>query len=63
MVKTAVDTNSFRRQSGRDPGQSSSSSFFRKGQAGSWREELDPAALTRLDTADQSLLEQLGYTD
>ena len=57
MLKTAVDANSFRRKSDRDPGQSSSSSFLRKGQAGTWRKELDPAALTRLDTADQYLIE------
>ena len=63
LVQQAVEANSFRRKSGRDPGQASSSSFLRKGQAGSWREELDPATLTRLDPADQALLEQLGYSD
>lgn len=60
-IQEAVNANSFRRQSGRKPGQSSSSSFLRKGQAGSWREELDPATLSRLQPNDQNLLEQLGY--
>ena len=63
MVQKAVEANSFRRKSGRDPGQSSSSSFLRKGQAGSWREELDSAALTRFAPDDQALLEQLGYSN
>ena len=63
VVETAVDANSFRRQSGREPGQSSSSSFLRRGKAGGWREELDSGALTRLDPADQALLEQLGYSN
>ena len=60
-IQKNVEANSFRRQSGREPGQSSNSSFLRKGQAGSWREELSPTALLRLDPADQELLEQLGY--
>lgn len=63
MVQTAVDANSFRRQSGREPGQSSESSFLRKGQVGSWKEELDQITLTQLDPADQNLLEQLGYSN
>ena len=63
MVQTAVDANSFRRLSGREPGQTSNTDFIRKGQAGSWREELDPAALNRLQPEDQALLNQLGYSD
>ncbi|QNI83917.1 P-loop containing nucleoside triphosphate hydrolase [Synechococcus sp. PROS-7-1] len=63
MVQTAVDANSFRQKSGRDPGQASSTSFLRKGTAGSWREELDPAALSRFAPEDQTLLNQLGYSD
>ena len=63
VVQTAADANSFLSLSGREPGQSSSSSFLRKGQAGSWREELDPTTLTHLDSADQKLLSQLGYCD
>jgi hypothetical protein len=60
-VKSAVDANSFRRKSGRDPGQSSSSAFLRNGQAGTWRDELNQAALSRLQPDDQALLKQLGY--
>jgi hypothetical protein len=61
MVQSAVDANSFRQKSGRDPGQSSSTAFLRKGQAGTWRQELNSAALSRLQPEDQTLLKQLGY--
>ena len=61
-IQAAVDANSFRRRSGREPGESSSEAFLRKGQAGSWREELDPGVLDRFQLDDQSLLEQLGYS-
>ena len=63
VVQNAINANSFLSLSGRKPGQSSSSSFLRKGVAGSWREELDPITLTHLDSADQKLLRQLGYCD
>ena len=60
-IQTAVDSNSFSRQSGREPGQTSSTAFLRKGTAGGWREELKPATLSRLEPNDQALLQQLGY--
>ena len=63
MLQTAVDANSFRRLSGREPGQASSTAFLRKGQAGSWREELNPEVLSRLQPENQALLSQLGYDD
>ena len=63
MVQTAVDANSFRQTSGRDPGQASSTAFLRKGTAGGWRDELNPDALNRLAPEDQTLLNQLGYCD
>ena len=63
MVQTAVDANSFRQTSGRDPGQASSTAFLRKGTAGGWRDELNPDALNRLAPEDQTLLNQLGYSD
>ena len=62
MIKTAVETNSFRQQSGREPGQTSKTSFLRRGVAGGWREELSTEALNRLDPMDQALLERLGYS-
>ena len=62
-IQNTVNVNSFRRQSGREPGQSSSKSFLRNGQAGNWREELNRQALSRLEIADQELLRQLGYSD
>lgn len=62
LVQTAVEANSFRRKSGRDPGQTNNNAFLRKGQVGGWRDELDPDALNRLQPEDQALLKQLGYT-
>ena len=62
MVKTAVETNSFRQQSGREPGQTSKTSFLRRGEAGGWLEELSTAALDRLEPEDQALLNRLGYS-
>ena len=55
MVQTAVETNSFRQQSGREPGQTSKT-FLRRGEAGGWLKELSTAALDRLEPEDQALL-------
>ena len=61
VVHTAIETNSFRRKSGRPPGQVDSTAFLRKGQAGGWREELHDTVHQRVQPDDQALLQQLGY--
>ena len=60
-VQSAIPSNSFRRKSGRLPGQVDSTSFLRKGQAGSWREELHDTFHQQLKPDDKALLQQLGY--
>ena len=61
VIQAAVDANSFRRQSGRPPGDTDPSAFLRKGQAGSWRTELQPETLDQIQPDDRALLKQLGY--
>ena len=61
VIQAAVDANSFRRQSGRPPGDTDTSAFLRKGQAGSWRTELQPETLDQIQPDDRALLKQLGY--
>ena len=59
VIQTAVEANSFRRQSGRPPGQTDPSAFLRKGQVGSWRIELAPDTLDQIQPDDRALLEHL----
>ena len=63
VIQAAVEANSFRRQSGRQPGQTDPSAFLRKGQVGSWRTELAPDTLDQLQPDDRALLEHLGYSN
>ena len=63
QLQTAVDANSFQSLSGgRNPGEIDNNSFVRRGEAGSWRDELGPDAAERFNPEDRELLEQLGYT-
>ena len=63
QVQAAVDANSFQTLSGgRNPGEIDNNSVLRRGQAGSWRDELSSDAADRFNAEDRELLEQLGYT-
>ena len=62
-LQAAVDANNFQALSGgREPGNTDNNSFVRRGQAGSWRDELTPEVTERFTPEDRELLEQLGYT-
>ena len=62
QVQAAVDANSFQTLSGgRKPGTISKKSNLRRGQAGSWRDELGMDAIDGCNPEDQKLLEELGY--
>jgi len=62
QVQAAVDANSFQTLSGgRKPGTISKESNLRRGQAGSWRDELGMDAIDGFNPEDQKLLEELGY--
>ena len=64
QLQTAVNANSFQALSGgREPGTIDESSNLRRGQAGSWRDELAPEVIERFIPEDRELLEQLGYGD
>ena len=62
-IQAAVAANSFRRQSGREPGDADNSEFLRRGEAGSWRIELAPNTFDQLQPEDRALLEHLGYSN
>ena len=63
QLQAAVTANSFQALSGgRDPGAIDASSNLRRGQAGSWRDELPSEVIERFTPEDRDLLEQLGYT-
>ena len=62
QIQEAVDANSFQVLSGgRKPGAIDENSNLRRGQAGSWKDELNPAAVERFNPEDRELLESLGY--
>tara|TARA_Y100000739_G_scaffold153341_1_gene132303 strand:+ start:99 stop:974 length:876 start_codon:yes stop_codon:yes gene_type:complete len=64
QLQTAVAANSFQALSGgREPGTIDADSNLRRGQAGSWRDELAPEVSERFIPEDRELLQQLGYTD
>ena len=64
QLQAAVDANSFHSLSGgREPGNTDNNSFVRRGQAGSWRDELPPDVTERFTPEDRELLEKLGYGD
>lgn len=62
QLQAAVQTNSFQTMSGgRSPGSIDNSTFLRRGQAGSWRDELLPAVQDSFKPNDRDLLNTLGY--
>ena len=62
QIQTAVDANSFQTLSGgREPGNIDGSSNLRRGQSGSWRDELNPGLAETFNPEDRELLESLGY--
>ena len=64
QLQAAVDANSFQALSGgREPGTIDASSILRRGQAGSWKDELTPEAQERFSPEDRQLLSSLGYSD
>ena len=63
QLQEAVNANSFQALSGgRDPGTIDNNAFVRRGQAGSWRDEMPGTAQEKLNPEDRELLEKLGYT-
>lgn len=48
---------------GRSPGQEDSKSFFRKGIADDWKNQMTPAQITRCNARSGGLLQELGYMD
>ena len=64
QLQAAVAANSFQALSGgREPGDINANSNLRRGQAGSWRDELAADVTERFTPEDRELLDQLGYTD
>ena len=62
QLQTAVDANSFQTLSGgREPGSIDGNSNLRRGQSGSWRDELNPDLADTFNPEDRELLESLGY--
>ena len=62
QLRAAVDANSFQALSGgREPGAIDANSNLRRGQVGSWRDELAPEVSERFTPEDRELLESLGY--
>ena len=62
QLQAAVTANSFQTLSGgRQPGTIDAGSNLRRGQAGSWRDELPGDAQERFVPEDRELLESLGY--
>lgn len=62
QLQAAVDANSFQTLSGgRNPGETDNNSFVRRGQAGSWRDELPTDISNSFSPEDRELLEELGY--
>lgn len=57
----AVDAASFRRASGRRPGEEAPESFLRKGVAGDWTTALDPQEAARVADGCRTEMERHGY--
>jgi len=62
-ITAALDATRFSRLSGgRDRGRENTAAFFRRGEAGGWRDTFDEASLAAFDTlADQEFLRRFGY--
>lgn len=61
LVAAAVQASDFETQSGRKRGDAHETSFFRKGIAGDWKGNLDPAAIGVLNETCGPLFKPLGY--
>ena len=62
QLQAAVNANSFQTLSGgREPGTIDNNAVVRRGQAGSWRDELNPGVSDKFNPEDRELLESLGY--
>lgn len=63
QIQAAVKVNRFQTlNGGREPGVIDNNSNLRRGQAGSWKDELSPAAIDKFNPEDRELLDKLGYT-
>jgi len=63
QLQAAVDANNFQMLSGgRQPGTIDETSNLRRGQVGSWRDEMSPEVVEQFNPEDRELLESLGYT-
>lgn len=63
QILGAVESNRFQVLSGgREPGSIDGNSNLRRGVAGGWKDELNPAVVEHFNPEDRELLESLGYT-
>ena len=63
QIQAAVKVNRFQTlNGGREPGVIDNNSNLRRGQAGSWKDELSPEAIDKFSPEDRELLHKLGYT-
>ena len=60
-IRAAVERNSFRRTTGRDPGHADAAQFNRKGIAGDWRNHFTPAQKDAFRAVAGDALVELGY--
>lgn len=60
-IAAAVEKNSFRRVTGRNPGEEDRKAFVRKGVSGDWRNYFTPAQKDRVKATAGELLIELGY--
>lgn len=63
VVQTAIDATSFETLSGRQRGDESETSFFRKGVVGDWKGSLDDAALAMIGSLAGEMMARKGYVD
>ena len=62
QLQAALNANSFQALSGGcEPGTIDNNAVVRRGQAGSWRNELNPGMSDKFNPEDRELLESLGY--
>lgn len=63
VVQAVIDATSFEALSGRQRGEESETSFFRKGVAGDWKGVLDEAALATIGELAGETMVRKGYVD